>query len=56
MRWKTHYRGDTRIIKKFLILPLCINHEVRWFEWVEIKQWYDPYYPKPWRNSNFISS
>ena len=30
--------GDVRTIKKFLLLPKCINDEVRWLEWAYIEQ------------------
>ena len=30
--------GDIRIINKFLFLPLCINSELRWLEYVSITQ------------------
>ena len=40
MKWNTPITGDKRIIKKFLFLPKEINHEVRWFENVNIEQVY----------------
>jgi hypothetical protein len=42
MKWKVKYPtiGDTRIIKRFLFLPRCIEGEVRWLEFVKIKQMY----------------
>ena len=33
-----YYVGDTRIIKKFLFVPKCINNEYRWLEFANIKQ------------------
>ena len=32
--------GDTRVIEKFLLIPLTIDHEMRWFARVKIKQVY----------------
>ena len=37
MRWYKPVRGDTIIKKKFAILPIEINNEVRWLEWVTVK-------------------
>jgi len=48
MRWKLKPKpdfGDTRIITRFLFLPVCINKEYRWLERAKIKrrysQWFD---------------
>ena len=30
--------GDTRIIKKFLIIPVCIGDKTRWLKMVEFEQ------------------
>ncbi len=40
MRWKYSVwkNGDIRIIRKFALLPIFIKGEVRWLEWVSIKQ------------------
>lgn len=38
MRWYAPNRGDFRVIKKFAILPITINGETRWLEWVRIRQ------------------
>jgi hypothetical protein len=42
MKWKFKriYLGDTRIIKKFLILPVTMEYEVRWLETVYIEELY----------------
>jgi len=37
MRWYKPVNGDTIIKKKFAILPIEINNEVRWLEWVTVK-------------------
>jgi hypothetical protein len=40
MRWKAkvHKIGDTRTITRFLFLPRQIGGEVRWLEFVQIRQ------------------
>ena len=40
MKWKTklYSEGDERIITRFLFLPKRIGEDVRWLEWVKIKQ------------------
>jgi len=43
MRWKAklpEILGQSRIIKRFLFLPKCINYEWRWLEIASIKQMY----------------
>ena len=40
MRWQNHKHGDVRIKKKFAFLPIEINGENRWLEWVKIKYIY----------------
>ena len=34
MRWKRKYPkpGEERIVKRFLVLPLCLHGEYRWLE------------------------
>jgi hypothetical protein len=32
MKWATPRDGDTRTLRRFLWLPLEIDHEVRWLE------------------------
>ena len=40
MRWmKTRY-GDEKIKRKFAILPIRVENEVRWLEWVTVKYLY----------------
>ena len=48
--------GDKRVVKRFLILPLTINKETRWLEFVKIEQHaYDvDYYFFPWHNIKFL--
>ena len=41
MRWERYVYGDTKITKKFALLPIAIGKEVRWLEWVKIKYKYD---------------
>ena len=40
MRWIEPKDGDIKIKKKFAILPIKINGETRWFEWVTVKYQY----------------
>lgn len=40
MRWKEPEDGEVKIKRKFATLPVCINDETRWFEWVTIKYVY----------------
>ena len=68
MKWKSRlnncHRGRTREIRKFLIIPLCLNKEWRWLEVVTIKQemrmkyyiFMGEYSPKGyrWTNSSFL--
>lgn len=58
MRWRKRRTGDERIIKKFAIFPIKVNGQVRWLEWVTIKQVaYDTdYYGRfdCWHNKEFI--
>lgn len=37
MRWKEPKSGEIKIKKKFAILPIEIEKETRWLEWVTIK-------------------
>ena len=63
MRWTEKPRpkdDETRIIKRFLFLPLCIGNEYRWLETVTIKQWWCAgsleYGVQPeWNNSAWIN-
>ena len=46
MRWNikgNNKHGDTRIIKKFLWLPVWIDNEIRWLERAVIEQEYRAY-------------
>ncbi len=41
MRWKRKKKpkfGSRRVIKRFLLTPLCLNGEFRWLEWAYIEQ------------------
>lgn len=45
MRWTIPQDGDIKIEKKFAVLPIEINHEVRWLERVVVKsQFFDNKY------------
>lgn len=66
MRWTikeqlTPQRNETRIIKKFAILPIQIGSEKRWLETVYIKQQYEQigiftFSPWDWVNIKFVAS
>ncbi len=46
MKWgiiKNHNKGQTRIILKFLWLPLKLQNQTRWLEMGMVKQWRNPY-------------
>ena len=40
MRWTKPKYGDTKIERKFAILPITIEREARWLEWVTVKYEY----------------
>lgn len=40
MRWTVPKYGDVKIERKFAILPIIIDREVRWLEWVTVKYVY----------------
>lgn len=40
MRWIKPKDGDVKIKRKFAILPISTNDEIRWLEWVTIKYVY----------------
>ncbi len=51
-------KGDTRIIRKYAWLPIKIDLEIRWLEWVSIEQiccYYRANSAKnySWQNSSF---
>ena len=39
MRWEVPKYGDTKIKKKFALLPINLKGEVRWLEFVKIEYW-----------------
>lgn len=53
MKWRKHTpkHGDERTVRRFLLLPRCINGEWRWLELATIRQEWQvyPYYRR--RNS-----
>ena len=41
MRWRPNVKpcvGDRRVVSRFALLPVTINGETRWLEWVDILQ------------------
>ena len=53
MRWTKPKNGDTKIKKKFAILPIKINDEIRWLEWVTVKY---QYYTCKWISNDYAVS
>ena len=53
MRWYKPEMGEVRIIKKFAILPITINGETRWLEWVKIRQ---KFAITIWINDEFVGN
>lgn len=57
MKWKVpkHKDGDTRIIKRFALFPICTLTEIAWLQWVLIEQeWSDNWADDGWHNIRFI--
>lgn len=56
MRWT---RKQFRVLKRFAFLPIEIDEEFRWFEWVYIQQIYNPYSSNAsilgWVTKKFVS-
>lgn len=40
MKWKHPKDGDRKIKRKFALLPITINYETRWLEWVNVEYEY----------------
>jgi len=40
MRWIKAQYGDEKIKRKFAILPITVDDEVRWLEWATVKYTY----------------
>lgn len=41
MKWRPKVKpsvGDRRVVSRFALLPVTINGETRWLEWVDILQ------------------
>ena len=63
MKWhKTEpAKLDRRIVKRFLLWPLCLNGEYRWMEWACINQLYDyevkayNYKQYKWRDHAYVT-
>lgn len=47
MRWTKPSDGDIKIKRRFAILPISIDGETRWLEWVTVK--YEYYERRPCR-------
>ena len=45
--------GDKRVVRRFAILPIKIEKEIRWFEFVYIEQYYSEFY-ESWYNNRFV--
>ncbi len=58
MRWgqlKVREKGQTRIIFKFLWLPLKLQGQTRWLEMVAVKQWSNPFaYMTRWEDIAWV--
>lgn len=52
MRFKRPYRGATRVVSKFAVLPIRAGNEVRWLEHCFIHQTYGTAKPG-WNNDWF---
>ena len=56
MRWQTPLLFEHRTIRRFAILPVKIENEVRWLEWVTILQIYEENaFGYGWHNEEFLS-
>lgn len=53
MRWIKPNDGDIKVKRKFAILPICLNKEVRWLEWVTIECVYNEW-DNDWYMTRFI--
>ena len=53
MRIMRPSNNDTRIIKRFAIIPVGIDKEIRWLEFVYIEQIYSDFYGS-WLNNRFV--
>ena len=54
MRWKIEdHLGETRIVKRFLLLPKKIDDEWRWLEVAYIKQELKLYFFKEWESQSW---
>ena len=46
--------GGKRVVRRFAILPIKIEKEIRWFEFVYIEQYYSEFYGS-WCNNRFAN-
>ena len=53
MRWTKPSDGDIKVKRKFALLPICLNKEVRWLEWVTIEYVYNEW-DNDWYMVRFI--
>ena len=58
MRWNLKEEGDTKVRKFFALLPIVINNEARWLEWVRVRyrlhyNWAEGW---SWRRERFIDN
>lgn len=57
MRWKKPNVGDIKTKRKFALLPICINRETRWLEWVNIEYVYGTdWYEEGWFITRFVDN
>lgn len=49
MVWKLPVTGETRVVRRFTILPTVIGHEVWWLELITIHQSYNTQH-RGWNN------
>ena len=58
MKWKKPINYDKRIVKRFALLPIEADKEVRWLETVYIEQEYREYFLsdfRGWENNWFVT-
>ena len=57
MRWKKPNVGDIKTKRKFALLPICINRETRWLEWVTIEYVYGTdWHEEGWFITRFVDN
>ena len=57
MKWLAAQTSDTRVCRRFLLLPKTINSETRWMEWAS---WAERDYNRPdyfgWKPMGWVSA